>query len=431
MQKSFMLILAVLVISVLADGKLKDCRNLNPILADLQKLHPGVVLESPAKYPSVCGGEWNTHGSCCDINKITELATKDAQKLKDSISSSQESFTKFSQTIVGISTFVPQIPSQILPILPPDIQQLINFLKGEVFQEFSKLSKSYIDEKTIATESEKCWTAMSRIRSSSLCWTCSGRSEEFFYNGKAIISNELCQNIIGVCEENFLNTIKLINVGDRAIKALSQLSFGKDIPNIEKFIDKVNYLIKITRETKITELLIEYKSVDNRGKIEQKGKVATEVCDRMIKLHGDELLIHKAAAEYLEMRKILATVNTGVEAKINEFKQKLMANMAGLFGGGSVAQNDQEGEATPSHSNYQDLASLFGRRLLKTSQSEANKISKIPDGLFNGDTFTLPPINVQAKVDSSWTSYQGALGTKGNEGHKFGHKPMNMVVHFP
>ncbi|WP_016953682.1 hypothetical protein [Anabaena sp. PCC 7108] len=34
-------------------------------------------------------------------------------------------------------------------------------------------------------------------------------------------------------------------------------------------------------------------------------------------------------------------------------------------------------------------------------------------------------------VDSSYTSYQGALGTLGNESHKFHSKPLDVQVNFP
>jgi hypothetical protein len=56
----------------------------------------------------------------------------------------------------------------------------------------------------------KCWEEMIKIRKSALCFTCSGRSEKFFYKNEALIDEGLCKRVVENCLDAFVYSTKYL-----------------------------------------------------------------------------------------------------------------------------------------------------------------------------------------------------------------------------
>ena len=86
--------------------------------------------------------------------------------------------------------------------------------------------------------------------------------------------------------------------------------------------------------------------------------------------------------------------------------------------------NQMSTEMKAIYSNHIKTQSNFvSSRIL----GQVPSIQPLPKDLFRGDIVLIKV----PKVDSSYLSYQGALGTTGNESHKFHKEPLDINVAFP
>lgn len=72
--------------------------------------------------------------------------------------------------------------------------------------------------KNFEKDSASCWNYMKVVRGSALCSICSGRSEVFFKENKALISLDTCLKAVGSCEGFFLTLVDLA----KALEAYNQ-----------------------------------------------------------------------------------------------------------------------------------------------------------------------------------------------------------------
>lgn len=63
--------------------------------------------------------------------------------------------------------------------------------------------------KNFEGDSITCWNYMKAVRGSALCSICSGRSEIFFKDDKALISMDTCLQAVNSCEGFFMTLIDL------------------------------------------------------------------------------------------------------------------------------------------------------------------------------------------------------------------------------
>ena len=77
---------------------------------------------------------------------------------------------------------------------PVDPFQIVKPLQDQI----EKLRQMNIN-KAFGKDTRDCWTHIANLRASSVCSTCSGRSHEFFWKNKALMSQEVCVGVLDKC----------------------------------------------------------------------------------------------------------------------------------------------------------------------------------------------------------------------------------------
>ena len=188
------------------------CDFRNPFFAKLVQ-NGKVTMNLIAKRVDKCGKEWSTYGSCCTLESATSYAEKDNMLMRRA-------------TQVVSSSMVNQklMLDQMMPDLKLWIMSDKRLKKMHHFKSSSEgNSKFKIDlltmlrnkMKDIGTIDEsvhqKCWIEeLGKMRSSSLCSTCSARSNQYFMENKALISFETCSKMLDTCYPSISQIIKEI-----------------------------------------------------------------------------------------------------------------------------------------------------------------------------------------------------------------------------
>jgi hypothetical protein len=61
-------------------------------------------------------------------------------------------------------------------------------------------------------ENAQCWKFIAKVRSSSLCETCSGNSKQYFEDRLALISPHMCEEVLAHCATSFDMTVDFVRV---------------------------------------------------------------------------------------------------------------------------------------------------------------------------------------------------------------------------
>ena len=68
---------------------------------------------------------------------------------------------------------------------------------------------------------QACWREMAKLRSSSVCTICSGRSEFFFRGQKSIISGDICNQIVQKCFSTFIILARASEIAGKLLVTIS------------------------------------------------------------------------------------------------------------------------------------------------------------------------------------------------------------------
>lgn len=161
------------------------------------------LINSSNKY---CVPEWNTFGTCCDSSSLVAMQNTENIAIKtdsDYLSQYVSTMTEFTGRMQAI--FLSSLANKYYP----EIAKLTSDQRRQVWNNVLGIYVRLVDESpsTLATT---CWTNTQKIRGSSLCSICSGRSNVFFNsNGKFNVDLNTCKASIDSCG-NFYKSVKSI-----------------------------------------------------------------------------------------------------------------------------------------------------------------------------------------------------------------------------
>ena len=254
-----------------------DCINKNTFLNDLVTTHGLTPNSHPVKVKDHCRREWSDHGSCCSVSEITKYVAWDKERLN--------------------------VDTEVLNVLIPALKALFKDISPSIAKWASLIPNTpsttritqYITNTNEATKDtsanhNKCWiTEMSALRSSSLCYTCSGRSNVFFNGNKALVTYASCTRMLDSCSDSIGEIVELILTTEETLKILSTLeensadSTLKQL-NIKKKEGLLKNCLKKIREKDIKNLLDIYH--ESLPSSQQEKKVASMLCQDFLKLKG-------------------------------------------------------------------------------------------------------------------------------------------------
>ena len=141
---------------------------------------------------------------------------------------------------------------------------------------------------------KNCWiTEMSALRSSSLCYTCSGRSNVFFNGTKALITYDSCTQMLGKCSDSIDEIVELILTAQEILEILFELEKYKiqnilNELNIQNSDGVLKTCLEKIKQKDIKKLLNTYSGSSTPQN--QKINDASMLCQDFLKLSGKHFL---------------------------------------------------------------------------------------------------------------------------------------------
>ena len=372
-----------------------------------------------------CSSEWGVYGTYCTYESVKQFAIRD----RKDIAHSRQSYTRSSRNVaqlfvemansIEISEKTGNSASAKAPMNDPFYSVLLD-IKQDRNSSLTIMKRIMDNYGSFYSNANVCWEKITRIRSSSLCGMCSGRNEEFFVNDKALVSEHICKEVIGECQgffkihRDFFKALLLIE--DPLVSFLS-IRKNKDLIG---FIQKMRKSLEIVKRSKVSKSIMAYEwsNKDNNG-----AETAT-LCKKMLKLH--EITYIDIISKFMkEVEKIFKEVrDTIVQESQNrkEDQKKLSANKKNNWSFQRIAFS-RSLQLKPEEINSNTYSSIPLQNPSNTNpiiydySINCNTTSlEIPPSILNSDVEMVINGSLVLNVDSSYTSYIGALGTKGNEG---------------
>ena len=176
-----------------------------------------MAYQTPLITSDNCQPEWATYGTCCEV-----------QILKLTVLSDQKS-NKNDLYLLVSNLF------QLDRRLKFAINNLTLLTKSTGYQSANSQTKESVDAflkvATTTTSSsfrlslESCWTLMAKARAASMCSFCSGRSSEFFINGRLSVAPYECSRIVRNCSFSLFEMARVSEIAQKTRDVL--LNIGK------------------------------------------------------------------------------------------------------------------------------------------------------------------------------------------------------------
>lgn len=155
---------------------------------------------------SKCGGEWKKYGVCCNPWQLESHVNTNQQDLNSAIRQVNY-IIQSSKYLVGdmyqkLKQLSLAAPNSNQPQWNKGIkfaQSFINNITNLAFMEEHKVFPSVQDVKDLKDGNSACWNYMSKLRASSICQTCSGRSKQFFKGDRGLVTEGICYQSLKLC----------------------------------------------------------------------------------------------------------------------------------------------------------------------------------------------------------------------------------------
>ena len=369
-----LMILLITTLQVHSDDRCDPKKNY--FLSQLKIQHHLNILESPVFGSTKCGLLWKQNGECCGEQELVRLTQEESKRIDTAVEKTKERLIGYARIFRRLMNLSTQISDTGISA-PSRLAFLKVLQKASEDKSFLKILYRINADKygKFSNSITQCWDKMKSVRSSSLCSICSGNGWRFSKDKQLLLTESTCDGIISACQDSFYYILKFIEGMTTIMNELSEIDNSqiskaglfKMFENLHKSIAKSNVLSLLDQRI-------------NKNSKEFGPNLANSLCSHLVKVR------EKTFIE--ELSEILALLNSDILEKIEK-----------------------------------RFESITSRKL----QGASNYDKTVPptNTLFTGDVKIVPA------VDSSYTSYQGALGTTGNESHKFHSKPLDTSVAFP
>ena len=190
-----------------------SCPNNNPFITTLNGVN---LYQTPTFHDVTCQFELQTYGSCCDPWQLKYYAINRADDLKRDLVRVNSEYVKFEGIIPQLyQTFkrialAPRHPTREDWNRKIDLaRELFNSqVVHDYFQEV--LTGEQLGTQDFESQSNACWDMQSKARNMTLCFTCSGRSNHFFRDRKALIGQGTCDAFVQKCSGPLSSLVKFV-----------------------------------------------------------------------------------------------------------------------------------------------------------------------------------------------------------------------------
>lgn len=274
------------------------------------------LLSVPNKSTGKCGNEWSTFGTCCKVDQLEALATKDRQLITTSADLFAQEYAfmidlvrnKIYQPLTNVLSEINLKPSlAVVYGLNSTEKAKLVFLKNSPVMQFFRMGEATSLIETFKKELMKCWNFQAGLRSKALCSTCSANSARFFNNSLGLASLATCNQLITECQVAVLHS-------NRVIFAMNQLR--RCDAALQRVGIKVNVAEKLS--PKFEENLMDYVSklfsdmrenfqADLNSLLQNSREARAMYCDELVRLD-------LASLPYIV--RLMNVINSGVPWKV-------------------------------------------------------------------------------------------------------------------
>ena len=142
------------------------------------------------------------------------------------------------------------------------------------------------------TSTQMCWKRIQKARNATLCYVCSKDNPRYFFAGKAIVSQDDCNSILGSCLRFFSLSVKVIAAAKRFTEELRPCTRETpdcDQPKRDSFKAYVERTNDGLLKANIPGLITDYSA---QVRLLSKQAVGNQICARIIRLHQQPLFIN-------------------------------------------------------------------------------------------------------------------------------------------
>ena len=186
----------------------------------------GVTVHDQPQQSSglTCTAEWSPHLTCCDAPSLVEYAEKDIKRVNKAIKNVKED-------VVSLMKFMRKFEEQIEEAIKKsnmkkdEKKSYVDELNKDLKSFKNELDSLLDDEKDTNEDKDNCFDRIKEIRTNSLCYTCSGRSSNFFLQGLALMRLGECKSTVKKCGKTWKKSIDLLDAIVLAKPSSSSESF--------------------------------------------------------------------------------------------------------------------------------------------------------------------------------------------------------------
>jgi hypothetical protein len=263
----------------------QQCETMNPFIQSLANDGSVSIFDTPQPTSSdICTSELEPHGTCCDTDSLYNYHLSDTKKL------------------ATVAKAFAHVYLRLRTMLSPN---------GPIFESYSKRINQKLDPLIVKITSDvthdkdrlanniyKCWyLKLKETRSSSLCYTCSGRSSDFFKDDKAVITSSSCADVLSACAPSLEMILELVEGAPRMWKSLQDYlryqaaQYKVSVHTNSKIVQTVNDLFEKFNAQEMNLLLEKYKNTLNETDSEEKNANDAELCSRFLDLNDSPFLV--------------------------------------------------------------------------------------------------------------------------------------------
>lgn len=156
---------------------------------------------------TTCKAEWEPYGTCCNREQLIEAYLKDSKAIDDHAAELKVVWAKLIHLY--------ELSKVHIPFNETD------FLTEK--EHFSLVFTHHTYSEVVGTSIDRCWNHLKKLRGTSLCSICSGRSQNYFCREKSLIDLATCQDSINHCEDFFRRFNGLMNSITKSIQYLKKI----------------------------------------------------------------------------------------------------------------------------------------------------------------------------------------------------------------
>lgn len=263
----------------------QQCETMNPFIQSLANDGSVSIFDTPQPTSSdICTSELEPHGTCCDTDSLYNYHLSDTKKLATVAKA-------FANVYLRLRT--------ILSLNGPKFKIFSQLINQELDPLIVKLTTGVSHDKDrLANNIYKCWyLKLKETRSSSLCYTCSGRSSDFFKGDKAVITASSCADVLSTCAPSLEMILELVEGAPRMWKTLQDYlryyaaQYGVSVHTNTNIVQTVNDLFEKFNAEEMNLLLEKYKNTLNETDSEEKNSNDAELCSRFLDLNDSPFLV--------------------------------------------------------------------------------------------------------------------------------------------